>query len=307
MQKFLFAILLLATPTAALAEWYKAESDHFVVYADDREKDVKRFAEQLERFHSAMSYLTNRPVVPDSPSNRVTIFAVGDEDDVQELIGEGRNLVGFYIPRAGASRAFVPNIRLSSGKLDFSQVVLLHEYAHHFLWTGTSVAMPKWLSEGAAEFYATARFPKDGTVHIGLPAEQRAGELAYARKVTAEELFDPELYKERHGNKLESFYGRSWLLYHLLIFEPSRRGQFGAYWNGLVQGIEPISLAKQVFGDLDVLDRDMDRYLKIRKKNYYDLSADMIPIGNVSVTQVSAGMAEMMPVIIKSQRGVNTE
>ncbi|MBX7483712.1 hypothetical protein K3174_14345 [Qipengyuania sp. 6D47A] len=42
-----FAALILAVP--AQADWYRADSDHFVIYADDSEKDVARFAEMLER------------------------------------------------------------------------------------------------------------------------------------------------------------------------------------------------------------------------------------------------------------------
>lgn len=309
MWKFGLAVLFALSAMPVHAEWQVASSDHFVVYADDSAKDVQRFSEQLEQFHSAMAYLTNREVVPASPSNRVTIYVLGSQDEVKRLAEETGNsgLAGFYQPRAGASRAFVSAIRLTSGELDFSQIVLLHEYAHHFLWSGTSVSMPKWLSEGAAEFFATARFPKDGTVHIGLPAMHRAGELAYARDVSARELIDPDLYKQRHGNHLDAFYGRSWLLYHMLIFDPDRKGQFDAYWNGLVQGKDPIVLAQAVFGDFDVLNRDMDRYLTTRKKNFFDLTPDMIHIGPVTVTAISVGHTAMMPLIIRSQRGVAGE
>ena len=96
--------------TAARAEWHKAESDHFVIFADDKEDDIRRFAENLERYHSAMTFLTMREVEKPSPSNRVTIFVVGSQADMRALSGS-RRIGGFYIPRAGASRAFVQDIR----------------------------------------------------------------------------------------------------------------------------------------------------------------------------------------------------
>ncbi|MBU2588381.1 MAG: hypothetical protein KJ872_09735, partial [Alphaproteobacteria bacterium] len=68
-------LLVLAHP--ALAEWYEASSDHFVIYADDSERDIQRFAENLERYHSAMAFLTERSLETPSPSNRVVIYAVG--------------------------------------------------------------------------------------------------------------------------------------------------------------------------------------------------------------------------------------
>jgi tetratricopeptide (TPR) repeat protein len=95
-----------------------------------------------------------------------------------------RDVAGFYVPRAGMSRAFVPNIRFKHDETDFSLTVLLHEYAHHFLIGSSRQAMPYWLSEGAAEFLASAFFPKDGSVQIGRPAyhrsadQKRSGQLA---------------------------------------------------------------------------------------------------------------------------------
>ena len=37
------ALALLASP--AKADWYKAESENFVIYADDSPKDIRRFSE----------------------------------------------------------------------------------------------------------------------------------------------------------------------------------------------------------------------------------------------------------------------
>ena len=147
---FLLATLFIfASPVQA--KWHRASSEHFVIYADDSEDDVREFAENLEKYHAAMEVVTGREVATPSPSNRVTIFAVGSQRDIRRLAGSVEdNVAGFYVPRAGASRAFVQDIRNKSGYPDFSTVVLLHEYAHHFLISSSRYAMPRWLSEGAA-------------------------------------------------------------------------------------------------------------------------------------------------------------
>ena len=44
----------------ALAEWRVVESDHFVIYADDKEKNLQKFAEMLESYHSAMEFVSGR-------------------------------------------------------------------------------------------------------------------------------------------------------------------------------------------------------------------------------------------------------
>ncbi|GAB5347976.1 hypothetical protein [Alteriqipengyuania sp. 357] len=304
----LFAALLIGLPSGAQAHWRKAESEHFVIYADDSERDLLAFGEALERYHAAMAFITGRDQASPSPSNRVTIFVVGGERDVQKLYGGDAKFVGgFYVPRAGGSRAFVQKIGSIRRDPDFSLTVLLHEYAHHFLISSSRFAMPRWISEGAAEFYASANFPRDDGVGIGRPAVHRAGELYHARDVSVRELFDPDLYEENRRNGYDAFYGRSWLLYHYLYFEDERRGQLQTYWAALINGKPPLEAAQEGFGDLDELQDDLDDYLNSSRMSSFALSADMLPIRPVSVSTLSEGMDEMIAVQIRSQRGVNRE
>lgn len=308
-MKYLVAIILgFAFASPAAADWHEAQSENFVVYADDSARDVQKFAEMLERYHAAMTYLMNRDTPVPSPSNRVTIFAVGDQRDVRRLVGENAtNIAGFYIPRAGGSRAFVPNVRLSGREPDFSLIVLLHEYAHHYLIGSSRYAMPRWLSEGAAEFFASSRFPSDGSIEIGHPANHRASELAYAADVSAEELLDHELYEETRGKRYDAFYGRAWALYHYLIFNSERDGQLLKYWTSVATGTSARDAAEQAFGDLGELDDELDRYVRQRRMNFYDLTPEMVSIGSVTVRKLSEGMDEAMPLRIRSQRGVTQE
>ena len=306
-RAFLAFMLCVGMAVPAQADWHEASSEHFVVYADDSAKDVQRFAEMLERYHAAMSLITGRKPESPSPSNRVTIFAVGSERDIRKLAGGSKTIAGFYIPRAGASRAFVPDIRLRGSDTDFSMIVLMHEYAHHFLISSSRFGMPRWMSEGAAEFFASASFGRDGSMNIGKPAIHRAAELAFARDVPLRELLDHELYEAKRGKRYDAFYGRSWLLYHYLVFEESRAGQLAAYWKAVREGEPSLTAAEAAFGDLDELERALELYRAQRRMYNFKLTPEQVPIGPVTVRKVSDGMDEMLPVIIRSQRGVNEE
>lgn len=309
MRKFLGALFLAAVAvpaTPAHAQWYEAQSDHFVIYAKDSEQDIQEFAVLLERYHAAMQLLSGRDVPKPSPSNRVTIYVVGGESKIKEMAGS-RSVAGFYIPRAGGSAAFVPSIRMKRNEPDFSQIVLLHEYAHHYLISSSRHAMPRWLSEGAAEFYASARLMPDDTLQIGRPAYHRGEEIAYAADVSAEQLLDPEVYEKRRSNGYDSFYGRSWALVHYLNFDEARKGQLGAYWNEIATGTAPRAAAEKVFGDLKQLEKDLEAYLRKRKIFSYNLKPAMLPIGTVTVRPMSIGMGEVMPLLIQSKRGVSRE
>lgn len=292
--------------SSAHADWHKAESDHFVIYADDSAKDIERFSQMLERYHSAMTLLLPRDVAKPSPSARLTIFVVGSERQVGKLAGSS-NVAGFYSPRASGSVAFVPDITASTGELDFSMIVLLHEYTHHYLISSAVFAWPKWVNEGAAEFFASAQFPSSGGVKIGRAAQHRAYELIEIDNVPIRELLAPEEFAERDPDKYDAFYGRAWMLYHYLTFNEERKGQLAAYLKAISAGSTSLEAAEAVFGDLKQLDRNLDSYLRQSSITSFNLPAEWIKPGATAVTELSEGMSEVMPLKIISKRGVGRE
>ena len=305
--RLVLAALALSAASPAAAEWYEASSEHFVIYADDKETDIRKFSENLERYHSAMVYVTGRKADTPSPSNRVVVYVVGGERAIKSLAGD-KKVAGFYIPRAGGSRAFVQDIRNQAGGYpEFSTIVLLHEYAHHFLLSSSRFAKPRWYDEGAAEFFASASFESDGSVWVGRPAQHRAGELAFADPVHVRELLDPAIYEQKKVNGFDAFYGKSWLLYHYLFFDDARRAQLKTYLVSLAKGMDQKAAAEAAFGDFDQLEKSLKAYLRQSRAPALKLSPDKLSIGTITLRQLSAGEAAMMPLQIRSQRGVDSE
>ncbi|MEM8723959.1 MAG: DUF1570 domain-containing protein [Pseudomonadota bacterium] len=323
----LAAMLLVSSP--ARAAWHKAESDRFVIYSDSRGEDLEKFAEMLEKYHVAMELESGRKVPVPSPSNRLTVYMVGSRDNLRDIYGASArsSVAGFYIPRANGSVTFVPNIRFgtreagrgqigtrysrSSGGSGFegdrSWSILLHEYAHHFLISSARHAMPRWLSEGSAEYFSSARFNDDGSVDIGLPNNERAWEISQAAPVSVRELLDYDLYRENRGNRYTAYYGRAWLLYHYLRFNPQRQGQLVRYWQAVASGADSLEAGESIFGDLDQLERELLNYGRQRSMAGMRFSAQDIRVGEVQVAKLSDGHAAMMDVIIRSKRGVSQE
>jgi len=303
---FCWALLVAGSP--AQAAWHEASSDHFLIYSDQKESDIRAFAERLERYHDAMRFLFNRPSDKPSPSNRVTIYAVSSARDVRELAGGGNKyLQGFYVPRAGGSLAVIPEVKTGRYELSDSESVLLHEYAHHFLLSASARAYPLWFSEGYAEFFGTAKFGGDGSVGLGLSSKNRAYELAIAKDVPIELLLDTQAYQANKSKRYDSFYGQSWALYHMLHFSPERKGQMEAYLVALAKGKTEMEAATEAFGDLSQLDKDLASYLKQRKIITYNIPPDYLKTGTINIRQLNAAEAEIMPVRIRSKLGVDEE
>ncbi|MEO0591432.1 MAG: DUF1570 domain-containing protein [Pseudomonadota bacterium] len=305
----LFALAALATfASQARAEWYEASSDHFVIYADDSEKDIRRFAANLEKYHLALEYLVRTRLQKPSPSNRVVIFVVGSGGELRNVFGKGStNVAGFYVPRAGASRAFVQDIRNKNGYPDFSTIVLLHEYAHHFLISSSRFAMPRWMSEGMAEFFASAGFPKNGGVLIGRPAQHRVYEISQASRTDVWDLLRQGSFDARRKRSSPGFYGRSWLLYHYLYFNPERRGQIDAYVREILSGQSSLDAGEAAFGDLGKLDSELMSYKRRRSFNMLEVPCDLVSIPEISLRRLSEGEGKVMPLRMRSQRGVTRD
>jgi tetratricopeptide (TPR) repeat protein len=308
---FAFVALLLIGGLPAQADWHEASSDHFLVYADQKEEQVQRFAERLERYHSAMQYALKRENRLPSPSNRVTVYVVQNQDEVRKLFGgDNRYIAGFYQPRAGGTFAIVPRIQTGGSEFDLSgERVLLHEYAHHIMYGTSAYSYPLWYSEGFAEFYGAAGFAKDGGVDIGRAAMHRVPELLRANNVPIELLLDTKAYLEKRNKSkgYDEFYGRSWLLFHYLMLSGNRPGQSNQYLTAIGQGMSELDAAKQAFGDLKILDKELDQYLKRGKITYKPLPASLLKTGDIRIRKLDAAEAAIMPVRIQSRRGVDEE
>jgi tetratricopeptide (TPR) repeat protein len=307
--KVLLAIASIwAWPGLAHAAWLESSSEHFVIYADDSERDITRFSQQLERYHAGMAWLLASTAPVPSPSNRVTVYVVRTADEVRKIHGgDNKYLGGFYLPRAGGSLAIVPRVDSGNGAVTLSMVVLLHEYAHHFLISTNSMPMPRWFGEGAAEFFASAKFEPDGGVWLGRPAQHRAAELYLAKDVVAADLLDPTAYDKRKHTSYDAFYGKSWLLYHYLTFDQARSGQLTRYVALLREGKGQREAAVEAFGDFAALEKDLDKYLGKNRMNALKIPAEKVPIGAIKVRALTAGEAAIMPVRIRSQRGITSE
>ena len=106
------AAFVLAMPAQA-ADWWAAETDHFIVKSQDSEAETRQFAEDLERFDAAMRFLQNLPKTAEaSPSTKLTVYRFGTDADIARMLGDADSgVAGFFIPHAGNSVAYVPALK----------------------------------------------------------------------------------------------------------------------------------------------------------------------------------------------------
>jgi tetratricopeptide (TPR) repeat protein len=309
LRSLLLLIVSIWLSTPAHAEWHESSSAHFVIYANQSPEKIRKYSDRLERYHNAVSFKLGQPLDKKiSPSNRVTVYVVDDISRIQKLVGGNqKNVAGFYIPRAGGSVAFVPKIDVVGNVADFSEIILLHEYAHHLMFSASEGQYPLWYTEGLAEFFSSAAFEKNGAVSLGRPANHRTAEIAFATPVPLERMLDTKLYVEKRPKNGDNFYGRSWLLFHYLTYSESRKGQMTAYLRRLRDNEDELAAATAAFGDLKQLNRDLAKYLQQRTMFSNTISGTDINPGPITVRKLTDGEAAVIPLRIQSKRGVDNE
>jgi tetratricopeptide (TPR) repeat protein len=289
----LFAAFVFAAASPAAAEWRQARTNHFILTIDDTEEGARDFASRLERFDTAMRQLYGIPDDPDRHSRPIEIYALDRDLFLQSCGCPGA--LGYYRQRAAGSFIFavhMPGIdRKSKTGWWSSQTLLLHEYSHHFAYSNFPIAYPYWFSEGFAEFNANVSFEADGSVVIGYPANYRAEGLKSGTRLSAKKLFDPLRYGV---GDLDLLYGRGWLLTHYLMLHPQRKPQLTAYLAAMNKGKQSLPAAEEAFGDLGVLNDELDRYQKGRFATIRVAPPPSEP--KVMMTLLPPGQAAMLPV-----------
>jgi tetratricopeptide (TPR) repeat protein len=303
LSRLLAALPLVLAAEPAVAAWHKASSKHFIIYGDMRPDELKDYAERLERFDLAVRRVRGMSDLPLTDSERLTIFVLRSENAIAKLAG--RSASGFYHASVSGSYAFVPRIagsKIEKLALD-ADSIFFHEYAHHLQLRSAKAAIPAWIVEGFAEFFATAKIEKDGSVIIGLPPLYRARGLFRLDALTIEEMLGGS-GKRLSAEETELLYGRGWLLTHYLTFDASRDGQLKRYLDSIQQGVPPLQAAKDAFGDLRALDRELDRYMR-QKFMAVQVNGRSLPVGNVAIRPLDAGEAATIAVHMRSRRGVD--
>jgi tetratricopeptide (TPR) repeat protein len=91
----------------------------------------------------------------------------------------------------------------------------------------------------------------------------------------------------------EVFYGRSWLLSHYLLLDPHRRGQLTTYINAIAKGASSQIAARQAFGDLTQLNKELDAY-RNKPLLQFRVPASDIHVKPIIVTPLTQGGAAVI-------------
>ncbi|MFP5330372.1 MAG: hypothetical protein ACLGHC_09610 [Alphaproteobacteria bacterium] len=290
---------------AAHAEWQQAKTKHFIIYADADSDELREYATKLETFDQAVRIARKMPDPPLTDAGRLTIYTFKDVPALNRLLNTGRAIYGIYFSRASGSLAFVARHKPQGPGEMNPDNVFFHEYAHHLMLQGLGIYYPPWLVEGFAELLSTAEIGANGSVILGAAANHRsAGIFAPDRDFPVSAMVG-DTTRSLDGWQRELLYSRGWLLTHYLTFEPSRKGQLDRYVEGIRSGKPPVESAKNAFGDLLKLGRDLDAYARRKTLSGTIIQTDQSKIGSIDIRPLTPPEEAILPVRMRSDFGVS--
>lgn len=281
--------LLACVPAAAVAaEWRAAETEHFIIYTDESDKDLEKMATRLEKMDGLLRMATG--ISDDVEPVKVRIYVVDDMAAVGAATGDKNSgVLGFYTSNIFGPFAVTPAKTPSyAGGFD-AEMVLYHEYAHHFMLQYFPAAYPQWYVEGFAELIGSSKFLPDGRIGYGMPAKHRGDHLAFAWAPLQEVLMKP-------ADKVHNFdlYGQGWAITHFLTFSDERAPQMREYLQALTQGKSPEEAA-EVFGSVSKLNQEAARYLRAGSFAYKPVDVKIEEPVIRKVRPLTPGEAALIP------------
>ena len=262
----------LATPPARAAEtWLEVRSPAFTVVCDGSEKDARRVLVQFEQVRALLQEVW--PGARVDTVRPVTILAARDEGSLRALLPAFWEKKGAFHP-AGvavsapdrswvALRMDVARFREGDEAWDNPYLLVFHEYVHIVLRHNFD-SLPLWLNEGLAEFWGNTIVEGD-RVYEGRHIPYHLSTLRQRVPMSLAALFavkegSPE-YSEQ--NRATIFYAQSWALVHYLVLgSDERKGQINRFGALLRAGRPAAEAAREAFGDVGALDRELQSYVR---------------------------------------------
>jgi tetratricopeptide (TPR) repeat protein len=243
--------------------WLEVRTPHFIVLSNAGEKESRRIADQFERMRAV--FRKGFPTSQLDSEMPIIVLALKDKKGFQSLepeayLAKGQLTLAGLFMRAPDKNYVL--LRLDAeGEHPYAAVY--HEYTH-MLMSHAEEWLPLWLNEGLAEFYQNTEI-KDKEAGLGEASPENLMLLRQKRLLPLATLLtvdhnSPYYHEENKGS---IFYAESWALTHYLMIKDrqDKTERLVNYANLVSHKVDSVTAATRSFGDLNILQKDLERYV----------------------------------------------
>ena len=266
--------------SAAPDQWLQVTSPHFTVITDSSDKQARHILDQFERMR--WLFQTLFPKFKVDPPLPIVVVAVKNQKGFQALepaayLAKGQlALAGLFLRTPDKNYVL---LRLDAED-EHPFAAIYHEYTH-LQFSDDAEWMPLWLNEGYAEFIQNTEI-RNKDVLLGEPSADDILFLRQNRLLPLATLFkvdhdSPYYHDEQKGSV---FYAESWALTHYLEVTDREKGthRLPDYVAMVRQHQDPLAAAQTAFGDLKILQADLEGYIRASSYKQFVVSSAAAPI-----------------------------
>lgn len=283
-----------------LRQWHRVDAPGVTVFSNGNLTQLRAASVELARFRAGVLALLGLRI-EDLPPHPLQIYLLRSST-TRALIG-GDTLLGYMVP--GLRNHRIVATLLDRGRILGSRnIVMLHEYVHFLLRSGSSFRYPAWYDEGIAELLSTAQPTKRGLSFGAIPfnaatllhprTDRATRAQPKALTLTVADLIGYLPGPERGVRDVTrgpQFYGRAWQLAHYLLFGPEdHRAALGAYLRAYDRGEPGIPAFERSFGrTTSSIDQALDRYQA--KDHTFELPVSRIELPEEAIVALTPSQA----------------
>jgi tetratricopeptide (TPR) repeat protein len=306
---------------AAVSPWFRAESQHLVVYSDTSEDEVAQLLDQLEKLDHLLRIYALPLDAGTGPEAKLTLYFHSQPADVRRLHeAPVEEPIGLYASCSAGAQGFVAHLdrippltdaQLDKAALDPTLSAAFEAYARHFLYRHTDIRTPAWFIEGFAQYFSSVRFTGQQMVvgrtptqvgrYLHFLEQGRRYSLSYEDVLKGRLDGNSRNYGGEAGVRLE-FEAKSWLLTHYLLADADRRKRLSQYLGLVGRGLSETAVFTRLFG---VAAKDIDNLLwryGIKGVQAMRVAPDGLPKAQVRLRTLSeaTGAALLMSARLKT-------
>jgi tetratricopeptide (TPR) repeat protein len=290
-MRWLLVLCLLVLAGPVRAEWVVGESDHFRVYARESEKYVREKVALLEDYRSLLLMLTNAKAEARADDPKLDVYLLRNATEANRICRKLGRAGGYYTSSLAGVATFVNTT--SQG-----QALLLHEYAHHFMYSSGFSVYPSWYEEGFAEYFMTAEFRPD-FVEYGRANWDRSYLLRANRWLPLKDILEGRDYRSSSGDGVFMFYAQSWLLTHYMFRVEGQRAKLKAYLMALGEGEDSVQAFRtHVDPDLEGFQVKLGNYFGQQKRTFSRWKRSPVTPAKVQVRHLPKAADDLLLLLV---------
>lgn len=243
---------------AADAAWIRLQSPRFGVLSQLGEKETRVWAEEFDKFVTALHQLYN---TNDNNLTPLTIVIFKSRKQFSPYrtrteSGQAKNIVGVFANLDDWSIIGLPGLKNSQN----TRMVIFHEAVHWYI-NSQNFDPPLWLEEGIAEVLSTFEV-KHGKGRWGLPIQPHVDYLNIKKLQPTREFLIASQDEALH--KLDTYYPQAWAMVHYFMF--GNRGKNNEKFSGFLSELRKTATEKafkSAFGiTYEDFDKDLQAYVR---------------------------------------------